>query len=200
MTSLPVKQFLNDLINQCLKHNVTLRLENKHQIAYGKGIKVGGYFSENEGNLIIAIGTKNVLNNWLETLVHESCHLDQYLEIKNFKNALIHFNNIDLWLSGKRFKKEDIKKSFKVVKKYELDCELRTIEKIEKYKLPINLDVYKQGVNVHIHFYNWLEINKKWPKNSIYCEDLLNLFPTKVNSYYKINKKLINKFSQILNN
>lgn len=198
MNNLPVKQFLNDLIHQCLKHNVTLRLENKHQIAYGKGIKVGGYFSDEDGKLTLAIGTKNILNNWLETLVHESCHLDQYIEIKNFKKSLLHFNNIDLWLSGKRFNKIELEKSFKIVKKFELDCEIRSIKKIKKYNLPINVEKYSQAANLHIHFYNWLKINKKWPKHSIYSEELLNLFPKEISNSHRPSKLILNKFTEVL--
>lgn len=198
-----VDKFIKDLMKQCDKFNINLILSTTAYVKNGTnaniGIKTNGFFDAELGNMAVAIGKP--MEQWLHTLVHESCHLDQYLDkdCKEWKrmyfddtNACTEFFN---WLE----KEESltIKQIYKyagIMRNLELDCERRTIKKIKKYKLPIDIKIYAKQAGAYISFYNYLPKHAKWykigkePYNNL---ELLKLMPSNLKgSYTKLNKKV----------
>jgi len=194
------KVFLKDLRILCKKHGIKLKLIHEKNIPYitNKKITVSGYFDT--GTDTLAVATNKNPQEWWEILIHESCHLDQYLEdaphwidqeIETVdSNALL-----DLWLN-KHIEMTD-KQLQKVIKKIidcERDCDMRSVAKIKKYGLDEFIDIkrYTQKANAyHLSYYAVRKL-RKWnkPLHAAYrIEDVLQLFSTSFNKGYSLTKK-----------
>jgi len=195
-----VSRFKADLRALCKKHKIKLKLINLPAIPYAtnKKITVSGYFDT--GTDTLAVATKKDKKEWLEILIHESCHLDQYIENSpewdDQEICTVDVNAmLDLWL-GKHIEMND-KQVQAVMKKIidcERDCDLRSIEKIKKYGLDdiINIDRYTQKANAyHLSYYAVRKL-RRWnkPLKAAYqVEEVLNLFSTKMNKGYTLTQK-----------
>lgn len=150
--------FLDDLRIICNTHNVTLKLVQAKTVEIEEGIRCTGYFDG--GNAELAVAKRR--GNWLELLVHESCHLDQWVEqTKEWRDEDIYGNNrIDKWLLGKEV--EGLRKSINNTIALELDCEKRAVKKMVEYDLPINTITYIQKANAYIQYYNYVYLTRRW--------------------------------------
>lgn len=113
----------------------------------------------------LRIATKRPVSTWMDVFVHETCHLDQQLQRpywhKSKEDAL---GKVDQWLAGKRV--DHIEKYIHQVVELEWDCERRSVRKIARNKLPVNLKEYAQMANAYILGYHWTLQNRKWCKKS----------------------------------
>src|SRR5688572_14536815 len=98
------KQFIKELKKSCKKHDVRLLLSKKSVLEYEPGFYESGFFQEEpERILAVALGHPD----WFEVLIHESCHMDQWLEKSSvWKNSLSCIP-LDKWLKGKKVKNID---------------------------------------------------------------------------------------------
>ena len=69
---------------------------------------------------------------------------------------------IEKWCSGAKYSEERIIQAFKDTIELEWDCEKRTICKIKKHKLDINISKYCQAVNSYLFSYWATMRNRKW--------------------------------------
>lgn len=142
--SLTKKDFLYDLITQCLENDVELKFLKPDNIEGASGSFIG---EEDECELCCILDK----DNWLEILVHESCHMDQYLEESPLWFHDLHEFNI--WEVNK-FIESDIKlRAFKAVTELEIDCDKRSLKKIKKYNLDIDIPKYIQKSNCYHQSY-----------------------------------------------
>lgn len=198
-----LKKFKKDLDFQCKKHGIKLKLINTSTIPYvdNTNIQVSGYFDTMNMELAVAKGKDLV--EWLEIIIHESCHLDQFVE-----NAPIWTSNeyfdvdasaiIDLWLSKIiELKPKMLSEMINKIIDLERDCDLRAIEKIKKYKLDdiIDLKKYTQKSNAYHLSYIAVKRLRKWnkPNKAAYqVEEVLRNFSTKMSTGYTISDKQFN--------
>lgn len=201
------KKFKDDLKALCKKHKIKLKLIHEKMIPYeaNKKITVSGYFDT--GTDTLAVATDKDRKEWWEILIHESCHLDQYIENSEHwidqeicnvdSNAML-----DLWLN-KHVEMTD-KQIQKVIKKIidcERDCDTRAVAKIKKYHLDdvIDLKRYVQKANAyHLSYYAVRKL-RKWnkPLHAAYqIEEVLKLFPTTMNKGYTLTKSQFLAMSQ----
>ena len=189
-----VKAFIAELVQYCIKNDVSFNIRNEKNI-YIEGLPCNGYFEggEEKGELVVAINKPQ--KQWLPILVHESCHLDQWLEDKEKFYSSEGVEVIDEWLNGKRITKARLTKAIENSKKLELDCEIRTLAKIKKYKLPIDITTYIQMANSYIYFYNWVLENRKWVPDgkSLYQKEIYKLAPTEFQKNYKTTPEDLNE-------
>jgi len=160
-----VKSFIKDLLKICETHDINLDLKYTEKVDSGDGMKCNGYFHDDNGELVVA--TKNPLNLWLRVLVHESCHLDQYIE----NNEWFKFHNKNIqkfneWLINPENELEDVKKILTSIIEFELDCERRSLKKIKKYDLPIDIKQYVKESNEYLFSYVISLKTKKWDDGS----------------------------------
>lgn len=146
-------KLMDDIKKLCKEHGVKLYLPKSKSIKYGN-IFISGYFDEK--TLACAMGKEDSIF----TLIHESCHLDQYLESSKLWIKSDTVPNIDEWLNGKDF--NCIEQSLNTFKFLELDCEKRAINKIIKYDIKCNKKEYIQKANAYVQFYNYLKLSRKW--------------------------------------
>ena len=163
----PIKNLVNDILLNCHNNNIGLVFVNKGSVRIGKDL-VSGYFDANK----IVVAIKNNQEDWLSTLVHESCHLDQYLERNRWYSNLME-NKLDDWVNGAQLK--NARTHVDKVIKLEHDCEKRSLRKIEKYKLPLDMDKSNKIARLHIYYYNWVYKNRVYLSKNVFSIEAINL-------------------------
>jgi hypothetical protein len=162
-----IKSFIEDLKIYTKEHDVKLNLSPDTGVQFSEGGFIcNGYFDGDTRTLACALG-KDV-SQWLIILLHESCHMDQWIEsVPAWTENESGMENIDKWLAGD----DDvdmslIDKEIRLSMNCEIDCERRTVEKIKKYGLDsiINIDEYIQKSNAYVLFYLWMRKNRSWYK------------------------------------
>lgn len=157
-----------------------------------------GFFCNETRQLQVACGQAD----WINTLIHEGCHFDQWVEQTVIWEGC-YIGGVDagdlegLWIDHKiELNDQQVDDVINRLINVELDCETRTVEKIKKYHLPIDQDTYIQQSIAHILLYCALKHKRDW--HSIEPEDvdgLINSMPTTFNSidFYNPPHELVDK-------
>ncbi len=168
--------FIEFVKSECAKHGVKFKPYKRKYIKLTDSIKCGGYFSDGADDsikvptLAFAQGSPD----YLELLVHEYCHMTQWLDkIPLWDESEDSMNKIDQWLSGKRV--HNIQKHLASSRDLELDNEIRSVKMIKKWKLPIDIATYTKKANAYVIFYNYMKYSRKWssPGNSPYKNQII---------------------------
>ena len=69
-----IDKFLLDVKQTCKDHGIKFKLVNASKVPITKNLKSIGYF---DGESLV-VSRKH--NFWLPVLIHESCHMDQWIE------------------------------------------------------------------------------------------------------------------------
>lgn len=189
-----VTYFIDELKKLCVTNNVELRLIEKYSQKVD-GVSVGGAFGGVKKMVLISC-TKRP--DWLHILIHESCHMDQYLYDKNiWINKGDSYDPLDDWLHDKRV--HDINKHINNVQDLELDCEKRAVVKIKNFDLPIDIEEYIKKANAYIYFFSYLKHSRRWfgPKNSPYVNE--KIWKEMPNQFQKSYRKLPKKYFELFN-
>jgi len=189
-------EFIKYVKQECKTHNIKCVLKNTKTVKLtDDNDRCSGYFDEE--HLVVAMNRPDAL----QILVHEYCHLTQWVEqcdtwIASVKNES--HDKLYRWLAGEEVK--DIKKAINICRDLELDNEKRAIKMIKRFNLPIDIDIYIKKANAYVQYYNYLLISRKWcsPKNSPYKNNrLVELMSSKFNmNYNKLTKKLLKAFTE----
>lgn len=156
----------------CSIYHVNFNLSNERVIHLKNGTEANGYFdATNNGQPTLAVACGQPQENWLITFLHESCHMDQWIEKTKEWNDCIVADNVesldlvDLWLDRKiELSPRQLNRYINTSRNIELDCEKRAVNKIKKYKLPVNTEEYIQRANAYIFFYTLIKKTRKWYK------------------------------------
>ena len=143
---LTIKDFLNDTLNKCVENNVEFKLLTQKNLDGSSGSFSG---EEDESELCCILDRED----WIEILVHETCHMDQYLEKSPlWFHELMDFDYWDKDLL-KYVDKEIVLDAFKKITELEIDCDKRSLKKTKKYNLDINIPRYIQRSNCYHQSY-----------------------------------------------
>lgn len=163
------KRFIKYVKRICAEHDIKLDLRRAKKLTLSENIKCSGYFDE-EGR-VLAVAMKHP--DALGILVHEFCHLMQYLDFTRGKfrlwnTATVALGKLDTWLSGKPV--TNLKRAISYSRDLELDNEKRTVAMIQKWDLPVDVDDYIKKANAYVLFYNWMHKTRRWttPPNTPY--------------------------------
>jgi hypothetical protein len=129
------------------------------------GVQVGGYFDEDAR--VLAVATDRQEESWLGVLLHEYCHVTQWVE--DTPVWLAYRQEMWDWLAGKRIK--DPRGAVMAVQATEADCERRTIRLARELEAPIDLETYARAANGYIHFHNVIADRRKWYRPGIAMTD-----------------------------
>lgn len=160
-----LESYLEDLENETTSRGVKLDLRDTTYLRI-EGIAVEGYFCEDTPALVTSVKKPQKL--WLPVLVHEHCHMDQWIEkdpsytetwMKDEKLCAIDI--FDRWIKGEDFSEEIVKRTAKLNRDIELNCERRALKKIKKYDLPINPEEYVRSAAANVHHYNYILKRRK---------------------------------------
>lgn len=152
---------------ECKKYNVEFYYGRGKTVLFNDSVKSNGYFTDgNDGEghqprLAIANGP-----NKLDVLIHEYCHMQQYLEQSPEWVALIDNGQIWEWLGGEDgFTEQELDESFKASYNIELDCERRSIAQHREWQTGLNEAEYIQKANAYTMFYIFMRENRLWYKS-----------------------------------
>lgn len=125
----------------------------------GRNIKLGGsLFTGCFDEFNITVATGRPWKIWFPIFIHETCHFDQWAEKapvwKNLEYKKTDLNTLlEKQLKRKNPDRRLLWKCLTGIRDMELDCELRTIKEIKKYKLPVDIDEYTRSVNVYMYWH-----------------------------------------------
>jgi hypothetical protein len=134
------------------------------------GFPSGGYFDGIGKTLAVATGGRSE-ESWLGTLLHEYCHLTQWVE--QSPDWLGYGDGMWTWLEGKAVRNHLA--AIRAVQSLEADCERRTIRLIQEMDAPIDLESYTRAANAYIHFHNVIADTRKWYRPDVVMGDLPDL-------------------------
>ena len=192
------ERFVRWVKKQCRKHGVKCKLKNVSYLRLSGNIRCSGYFDDatsDSPTLVVAMNRRD----WVEILVHEYCHLTQWLDQESiWTKAGDSLPLIDEWLSGVEV--PDIEKHLGVARDLELDNEKRTVALIEKWGLNVDTKMYIKKANAYIQFYNYMYYSRKWskPGNSPYTnKTIIDAMPDTFRMRYSdISKRLIKLYKE----
>lgn len=189
-----IQKLISDIMTQCIKNGINFRLEYTDQVDQ-ENIPCSGYFDEQT----LAVATKKEkMQDWLDILVHESCHLDQFLAgpkvwMPDEETLFI----VEAWIHGKNLSKKKLEKGFRNTIALELDCEKRTVAKMNKYGIRFNKKEYIQKANAYLFSYTYAFVNKTWYPKPYENPKIYKNMPSKfltVDQYFDINSKYFQRF------
>jgi len=167
-----VSSFMMDVMERCRSSGVALRLTDTSTVAVN-GLECGGYFNDLPPKFVVACGRSP--KTWLGVFVHESCHMDQWLESAEVWEYKIpgtdeHPSDLfDGWLNREMELDGDTKdRVVESLVNLELDCERRSADKIAKYNLPVRLDTYIRKSNAYIWSYRFMAETRDWDHGDAY--------------------------------
>lgn len=138
-------KFVKDTLFKCIDNNIKFELLDEKSKN-----NCSGWFDGDGEELVVCAGN----DSWIETLLHESCHLDQWLENPS---AFTHpWSTLDCWTDWKLAKKHPKKYlwAFRHICASEIDCDLRVLKKIQEYNLNVDIGEYIRGANCyHASYY-----------------------------------------------
>ncbi len=177
--------FLDSLKYQCTLNGIKYLFPKTPQVSYpGSGnIKCLGYFDD-APNPIIACALDKPTEDWLEILIHETCHMDQWIENielwNNIKKDGIDCSVcMDDWLNGKDFTKEEYTHFIRTMQLVEIDCEKRSVDKIIHLDIPIDIEGYIKRANSYLFFYSVMLETRKWCDIAPYkIKEIVDVMPS----------------------
>lgn len=194
-------QFVEMVRRECKKHGVRFFLSKKPYVFYD-GNRCNGYFYDLP-RPVLAVAAGQSRKKWFKVLVHEYCHMLQWLDDAQVWHNSIKADPFWQWFLGK--KKLSSRQAYKYAMylvDVELDCERRVLKMIKKFDLPIDAVQYAQNGNAYVYFYHlalkhrrWYDIGKE-PYNS---PKLVAQMPKHLKgNHHKISKKLEKAFEKHL--
>jgi hypothetical protein len=217
------REAIRDIYLTARSNNVKFKVSNSDKIEYGtrnkeinqegeeKGIDyVSGYFlGDDYGDKPeFGIGVGGSKWEWFLIFLHESCHMDQWIEKcpvwlnGNISKEKDCYDLLSDWMNGRSFDDLEIRNIIKSCIEIELDCERRTVEKIKKYNLHHTIDVYEytQKANSYIGFYGVISKYKKWYDRPPYRNPDIWMRMPKIfmisEKYYELDEKYLELYNK----
>ena len=160
------KEFVKFVEKELENTGIKLELVPKKWVVVEGGVRVNGFFGEEEKLLSCAMDKPR--QKWLPILLHEYCHFKQWqTQCRAWKRTYFNGEDISdaifLWVKHKkRYKFADLKRYAAATRDVEADCEKRAHRLIKKFSLPLNAETYAQQANSYIYFYNHAVLRRKW--------------------------------------
>jgi len=192
-----IKNFISYVVTQTTKYEISCRFEAA-PFYLDDNVPCAGFFDDE--NKVLVVATKKPEIEWLEILVHEFSHFEQWRDKCPIWIADINGNDPSTqffdWINGKDLEADELNFCLKIARDCEADCERRTVENIKKFDLPIDINKYIKKSNAYIYFYNHIKNTRKWsePNESAYTnEEIVNAMPNKFVDDYSITPDHLSK-------
>lgn len=157
------QRMLTDTRKTARKHNIKIRFTKKDLI-YSKGDSAPsvGYFDET--NKTLAVSNFNDLEIFINTLAHESSHMDQWIDNRYlWDKCSPGYSLFFEWLERNvELKAEQVRETVEDIIRLERDCEIRAIKKLKKYKIPTDFDKYIRKMNCYLYGYLFFLEKRRW--------------------------------------
>lgn len=198
--------FIKKIKQQCIDYGVKYLFPNTEKVLYpgDSGIMVSGYFDDKIGpTLACAIGKPE--KDWYEVLIHESCHMDQWIErdplwLNITANGIDCDAGMDSWLSGKQFHHDEYTYYVRTMQAVEIDCEKRSVKKILDLGLKLDTVDYIKRANSYLFFYDVLLHTRKWSDVAPYTiPEIINIMPgyfLEESDYHRVPKDVLKIYKE----
>lgn len=199
-------EFIEKIKQECRAAGVTYLFPETEKVDYpGTGnMQVSGYFDDKIGpTLACAIGKPE--RDWYEILVHESCHMNQWIErdplwLNIYANGIDCDKGMDEWLSGKQFHVDEYTYYIRTMQAVEIDCEKRSVKKILELDLDIDVIDYIKRANSYLFFYSVMLETHKWCDTAPYnVPEIVNIMPgyfLEESDYHKVPTEVLNLYKE----
>lgn len=161
-----------DYIKSSAKENgVTVKI-SKYKNVRLNNFLCSGYFMYERTPPLLAFATGKPTKDWIGVAIHESCHMDQWIEqCPVWTNSIMTdygepMNIIEKWIDGREIEDSFLRKNIYNALDIELDCEKRSVEKMKMLGLDEYIDPveYTQKSNSYVLFYLALYRTRQWYK------------------------------------
>lgn len=163
-----VAAFVADTRSRAENAGVSFVFSDRPQIPYptSSDMAVSGYFIDRP-RIELGVATGKPISDWLPILVHESSHMDQWLEQdRSWSEAFCEGREtvdfIDDWINGREDLPMSIEELVRRSRDVELDCERRSVAKIQAFSLPIDIADYIRRANAYVFFYDHILKTRAW--------------------------------------
>lgn len=147
---------------ECRENGIEFYHGRWPMIKWIDGFKSNGYFHSGDETIPPKLAVANNSHTMI-TLIHEYCHMQQFLENTKIWNDISKYYQLWDWVAGgSGFTKRQLDKSLQACYLLELDCEKRTIEFHKKWKTGINIQRHIQQCNAYTLFYFYMRENRCW--------------------------------------
>jgi hypothetical protein len=188
------KPFVKSVKRKCKYHKINFMLCPAKWVIFTEDFKeeCSGYFDDKYKSLVVSCGKP--VSDWMPVFIHESSHLDQWVHDKRWKSW--EQMCIDFWeymAGNKMLNKAQVNKLVDVMIELELDCEIRSVEKIKKWALPLNIAEYIKKANIYVYSYRIMVDYKKFPTGVYYDPKVLDAAPDKFQKDYSVVPEQLKK-------
>ena len=180
------KPFIASVKRQCKTYGVELVLSPSKQVVLTDDFvqECSGYFEDLDKVLVVACGKP--FSEWGEILIHEFCHMEQWKSDHRWSDWNIHTGRTWEWLAGDlMMNKTQLLNTLDKMVEMEKDCEMRAVEKIRKWGLPISITQYIKKANVYLYSYHMLPEIKRFPTGIYSDRKLIEMSPTGFKKSYR---------------
>jgi len=159
-----------------------LRYHGSHSLIFSRDkivrlgrSKVSGWC----GDTVLKVATGCSLEHWLGVLCHETCHIDQVRADKKwFARCEDSLTRLDAWLEGKPPAR--VRQATLDAIRLEHDCEKRSLAKIRRHRLPIDISTYTQKANAYLIGYHVTLKDRKWCFRAYRDKGVYGRMPTRL--------------------
>jgi len=179
------KQFVANVRRRCSANRIELVLSPSRNVVITDSFSTdcSGYFDDVNRTLVVACGKP--FEEWIEILVHEYSHMQQWLGDERWSHWTDCCLDLWSWLDGdKVMNTQQLTKVIDGMIELERDCEVRALENIRYWKLPINKARYGRKANLYLYSYKAMPIMKKFPTGLYDNVDLIKMCPTRIKKNY----------------
>lgn len=204
------KKYLKTTFALAKRHGVSMFLSKHRSVKLGPDSRSNGYFNEEYGTQQtprLAVATNHPVEHWFGILLHESSHMDQWIEKSPYwdYSAPGEPEIYSRWLGRGRFTTAaQKKKAHRIIDKYillEADCEIRSANKIKALELALDYERYCQKANAYIYFYQAMKGTRRWytvGKEPYHIEEIVSAMPKKMlktpEDYLNVSKDILNLY------
>jgi hypothetical protein len=180
------KPFITSVKRQCKKYGIELILSPSKRVVLTDDYlqECSGYFCDTDKALVVACGKP--FEEWFEILIHEFSHMEQWKSDERWNVWNDNTGKTWDWLAGNiMLNKTQVLNMLDSMVELEKDCEMRAIEKIKKWGLPVNLTRYVKKANVYLYSYHMMPILKRFPTGIYSDKTLIEMAPKSFKKTYR---------------
>jgi hypothetical protein len=194
------KPFIASVKRQCKTYGIELMLAPSKTVVLTDDFSqdCSGYFCDRDKVLAVACGKP--FKEWFEILIHEFCHLEQWKTDPRWDKWTDACGKTWDWMGGGVIMNNtQLRNVLDDMVELEKDCEMRAVDKIRKWELPVNITQYVKKANVYLYSYHMLPTIKQFPTGVHSDPALVEMAPkTFKKSYRKVPddmaKYMVNKY------
>ena len=179
------KPFISHIKKMCNTKGIELMLSPSKTVVLTDNFSTecSGYFDG--GDKVLAVACGKPFEDWIEILIHEYGHMQQWMNDERWEtwgdNCVILWDWMD---KCKLLNNSQLKFVIDKMIELERDCEIRALQIIDKWSLPINKSRYKRKANLYLYSYRLMPILRKFPTGIYDNTNIVNMCPPRMLKKY----------------